>query len=60
MCKNILLRSFMFLPAYNRKFVDKALIGNADAIILDMEDSVPIEKRDEAREVIKEFSRAGR
>lgn len=53
---DILLRSYMFLPAYNRKFITKALEGNADAIILDMEDSVPPAKRSEARMIIKEFS----
>lgn len=53
---NMLLRSFLFLPAYNRKFISKALKSNADAIILDMEDSVSPEKREEARSVIKEYA----
>lgn len=50
--EEILLRSFLFLPAYNRKFIDKAVLGDADAIILDMEDSVPSEKKNEARKTI--------
>lgn len=56
---NILLRSFMFLPAYNERFIEKAVAGNADAIILDMEDSVPKNKRAEAREIIKECHKKG-
>ena len=44
---DMLLRSFMFVPAYNRKFIEKALGSDADAIILDMEDSVPQDKRSE-------------
>ena len=42
---SLLLRSFMFLPAHNTKFIDKALISDADAIILDMEDAVPLSKK---------------
>lgn len=57
--KDILLRSFMFLPAYNRKFIEKALCSKADAIILDMEDSVPWEQRQEARSVVIEFENQG-
>ena len=52
---NLLLRSFMFLPAHNTKFIDKALAGDADAIILDMEDAVPASRKAEARQVIAEI-----
>ena len=52
---DMLLRSFMFVPAYNRKFIEKALGSDADAIILDMEDSVPQDKRSEARHIIREY-----
>lgn len=57
MKNNILLRSFMFLPAYNCKFIEKALVSDADAIILDMEDSVPEDKRQIARENIIRYSK---
>lgn len=50
------LRSFMFLPAHNRKFLDKAITCEADAVILDLEDGVPPFKRAEARENIREYS----
>ena len=56
---NLLLRSFMFLPAHNTKFIDKALAGDADAIILDMEDAVPASRKAEARQVIADYSRRG-
>ena len=53
------LRSFMFLPAHNRKFLDKAIESNADAVILDLEDGVPPSKRAEARENIRIYSENG-
>ncbi len=59
MCNDLLLRSFMFLPAYNCKFIDKALNCNADALILDMEDSVPPEQRQMARDNIIAYNERG-
>lgn len=56
---NMLLRSFMFLPAYNSKFIDKALCSNADALILDMEDAVPPEKRQSSRDNIIQYHNNG-
>lgn len=60
MKRDILLRSFMFLPAYNRKFLDKALQSDADALILDLEDAVPPIYRQDARNNIIEYSRNGK
>ena len=57
--EDMLLRSFMFLPAHNTKFIDKALAGDADAIILDMEDAVPATRKADARAVIADYSRRG-
>ncbi len=56
---NFRLRSFMFLPAHNRKFLDKAVTSNADALILDLEDGVPPIKRAEARQNIVSYSDQG-
>lgn len=53
------LRSFMFLPAHNRKFLDKAITSDADAVILDIEDGVPPFMRAEARENIVSYSEKG-
>lgn len=55
----MLLRSFMFLPAYNSRFIDKALCSDADALILDMEDSVPPEQRQSARNNIIQYHNNG-
>lgn len=53
------LRSFMFLPAHNRKFLDKAIVSKADAVIFDLEDGVPSFRRKEARENIVIYSEKG-
>ena len=56
---DLLLRSFMFVPALNRRFIDKGLASRADAIILDLEDSVPPDKRGEARANLEEYAGSG-
>src|SRR5688572_6691663 len=43
-------RSLLFVPAHVRRFVDKAAGSGADAVILDLEDSVPPERKAEARQ----------
>lgn len=53
------LRSFLFLPAHNRKFFEKAIVCDADAIILDLEDSVPPAKRKEARDNVISYNDQG-
>ncbi len=50
-----LLRSMLFVPAYNEKFIEKALDSDADAIIFDLEDSVPAAKRAEARRILERY-----
>jgi citrate lyase subunit beta/citryl-CoA lyase len=47
-------RSMLILPAHVRRFVEKAYMRNADAIVLDLEDSVPPAKKKEARESLKD------
>ena len=47
-------RSLLFLPAHNDKFVKKAHTRGADAYILDLEDSVPFELKEQARQEVKE------
>lgn len=53
------LRSFMFLPAHNKKFLDKAISCDADAVILDLEDGVPSFRRQDARENIVSYAERG-
>ena len=49
-----LLRSFLFVPGNNKKFIDKAKTLNADIICLDLEDSVPMNDKESARQMISE------
>lgn len=52
---NIVLRTMIFVPGYKVKFLEKAKTFNSDALILDLEDSVPYEFKEQARANIKEF-----
>jgi citrate lyase subunit beta/citryl-CoA lyase len=46
------LRSFLFVPGTRTNLLPKALATGADAIILDLEDSVPPAQKKEARELV--------
>jgi citrate lyase subunit beta/citryl-CoA lyase len=48
-----LIRSALFVPGTRPDRVDKALATSADAVIIDLEDAVPPEKKAEAREVAR-------
>ncbi len=56
---NYLLRSMLFVPAYKEKFLEKAALCDADAIIFDLEDSVPEGKRRQARQVLGGYLKKG-
>jgi citrate lyase subunit beta / citryl-CoA lyase len=43
------IRSFLFVPGSRPTWIKKALSSNADALILDLEDSVPPSEKDQAR-----------
>lgn len=43
------MRSLLYVPAHSKRFVAKAHVRGADAIILDLEDSVPEDAKDDAR-----------
>ena len=47
-------RSLLYVPTNVERYVAKAHTRGADAIQLDLEDSVPISKKDEAREMVQE------
>jgi citrate lyase subunit beta/citryl-CoA lyase len=53
-----LLRSFLFVPGNNKKFIDKAKSLNADIICLDLEDSVPNDDKESARQMTIEALKA--
>ena len=50
-----LMRSLMFVPAHNPKLLDSSLRRDADVLLLDIEDSVPLIDKQKARDNIKEF-----
>ena len=45
-------RTALFIPVHIEKFVEKAHTRGADAYILDLEDSVPLEQKDMARDCV--------
>lgn len=47
-------RSMLFVPGHRTAWVDKAIASGADAITLDLEDSVPQELKHEARRQVRE------
>jgi citrate lyase subunit beta/citryl-CoA lyase len=49
---NARVRSALFVPAHREGWVEKALAAGPDAVILDLEDSVPEGEKDSARERI--------
>lgn len=53
------LRSAIFVPGYMRKFLDKAVAFRADAVLLDLEDSVPDVYKEDARRYVREYLDAG-
>lgn len=49
-------RSWLFVPADSEKKIAKAIEGDADAVIFDLEDSVAPSKKSEAREILKSLA----
>ena len=49
-----LIRTALFAPGINAKVMNKALSSKVDAVILDLEDSVPLALKDEARKLVRE------
>lgn len=49
-----LLRSLLFVPGNNQRFLEKAKTLSADIVCFDLEDSVPLEEKKSARNIIKE------
>lgn len=53
-----LCRSIISVPANREKMAEKALGLDADVIMLDLEDSVPVDRKEEARRLAISFLRA--
>lgn len=51
-----LMRSLMFVPAHNKKLLESSLRRDADILLLDIEDSVPVTEKQVARDNIKTFA----
>src|SRR5262245_60255353 len=51
-----LARSFLYVPANREKFLDKALNLPADALLFDLEDSVPPAEKAQARAGVREYA----
>ena len=47
-------RSSLILPLNVRRFVEKAYVRGADAIVLDLEDSVPTQEKASARKLVRD------
>lgn len=50
-----LYRSFMFVPGNQQRRLDKVKELTSDVIIYDLEDSVPLEEKDEARKMVQQI-----
>jgi citrate lyase subunit beta / citryl-CoA lyase len=53
--RNMVRRSRLIMPANAPKFVEKAYLRNADAVVLDLEDSVPQSDKIATRKIIKDL-----
>jgi citrate lyase subunit beta/citryl-CoA lyase len=49
------MRSLLFVPGDSRKKLDKGLASGADALLIDLEDSVALDAKAEARRITAEF-----
>ncbi|MFC4173211.1 HpcH/HpaI aldolase/citrate lyase family protein [Microvirga sp. GCM10011540] len=49
------MRSLLFVPGDSRKKLDKGLTSGADALLIDLEDSVALDAKEEARRVTAAF-----
>jgi citrate lyase subunit beta/citryl-CoA lyase len=50
-------RSFLYVPAIKPSLFDKAVSGEADAVILDLEDAVPLLDKESARACVSDWLR---
>jgi citrate lyase subunit beta / citryl-CoA lyase len=51
----LIRRSTITFPINVRRFVDKAWTRNADCFTMDLEDSVPLGEKDNARQLVREY-----
>jgi citrate lyase subunit beta / citryl-CoA lyase len=46
------VRSYLYVPGYDERKIEKALAGEADAVVLDLEDAVAPNRKEEARATV--------
>lgn len=49
-----MFRTLLFIPGNNKRFIEKANLLNADIICFDLEDSVPLNEKQTARDLVSE------
>lgn len=54
-----LLRSYLYVPGHNAHMIEKALTTEADALILDLEDAVAPNRKEQARAQVAEVLQSG-
>ena len=54
------MRSLLFVPADGESKLDKAMASGADAVIIDLEDSITPERKDQARAAARNFLKRAR
>ena len=53
------IRSYLYVPGSDPRRIEKALASEADAVVLDLEDAVAPNRKEEARETVAGFLRSG-
>jgi citrate lyase subunit beta / citryl-CoA lyase len=56
----VIMRSFLFVPADSAKKLDRAMTSGADALIVDLEDSIAPESKAQARQSAAAFAKGER
>ena len=56
---NLPIRSYLYVPGYDERRIEKALTSEADAVVLDLEDAVAPNRKDEARETVARVLKTG-
>ena len=56
---NLPIRTYLYVPGYDERKIEKSLASEADAVVLDLEDAVALNRKDEARETVVRVLRSG-
>jgi citrate lyase subunit beta / citryl-CoA lyase len=56
---NLPIRSYLYVPGHEAQKIEKALASEADAVVLDLEDAVAPNRKEEARETVVQVLESG-